>query len=113
MKDVVLARALDDSTFNVLNSCIIFNQIDIINHVQNDISFLKDVVGLYVDEDMLSGGGTKKKEESEKVISHKICCRCRQRRGYYPLRSFRESTCNSAVIKVTNRHGLSFILGSK
>jgi len=62
MKDVVLARALDDSTFNVLNSCIIFNQIDIINHVQNDAGFLREVVGLYVDDDMLSGGGTKKKE---------------------------------------------------
>jgi protein phosphatase-4 regulatory subunit 3 len=60
MKDVVLARALDDSTFNVLNSCIIFNQIDIINHVQHDVGFLREVVGLYVDEDMLSGGGTKK-----------------------------------------------------
>ena len=62
MKDVVLARALDDSTFNVLNSCIIFNQIDIINHVQNDVGFLREVVGLYVDDDMLSGGGAKKKE---------------------------------------------------
>lgn len=62
MKDVVLARALDDSTFNVLNSCIIFNQIDIINHVQHDPGFLREVVGLYVDDDMLSGGGAKKKE---------------------------------------------------
>lgn len=68
MKDVVLARALDDSTFNVLNSCIIFNQIDIINHVQQDVVFLGEVVGLYVDDDMLSGGGLKKetsKSEAE------------------------------------------------
>lgn len=57
LKDVVLARALDDSTFNVLNSCIIFNQIDIIQHVQQDQSFLRDVVRLFVDEDMLTGGG--------------------------------------------------------
>lgn len=59
LKDVVLARALDDSTFNVLNSCIIFNQIDIITHVQQDRSFLKEVVRLYVDEarliDVLGG----------------------------------------------------------
>jgi len=47
LKDVVLARALDDSTFNVLNSCIIFNQIDIITHVQNDVRFLQDVVDLF------------------------------------------------------------------
>ncbi|KAF9464813.1 component of IIS longevity pathway SMK-1-domain-containing protein [Collybia nuda] len=55
LKDVVLARALDDSTFNVLNSCIIFNQIDIITHVQQDYSFLRDIVRLFVDEEMLSG----------------------------------------------------------
>ncbi|KAI0268330.1 component of IIS longevity pathway SMK-1-domain-containing protein [Gloeopeniophorella convolvens] len=48
LKDVVLARALDDSTFNVLNSCIIFNQIDIITHVQNDARFLPDVVNLFL-----------------------------------------------------------------
>ena len=57
LKDVVLARALDDSTFNVLNSCIIFNQIDIISHVQQDQMFLHDVVRLFVDEEMLAGGG--------------------------------------------------------
>ncbi|CAK5262860.1 unnamed protein product [Mycena citricolor] len=55
LKDVVLARALDDSTFNVLNSCIIFNQIDIITHMQQDASFLREVVRLYVDEEMLAG----------------------------------------------------------
>lgn len=65
MKDVVLARALDDSTFNVLNSCIIFNQIDIINHVQQEVTFLKEVVGLYVDEDVLSRGGSQKESDGE------------------------------------------------
>ena len=48
--------------FNILNSCSTFNQIDIINHVQHNIGFLREVVGLYVDDDMLSGGGTKKKK---------------------------------------------------
>ncbi|KAJ7118588.1 component of IIS longevity pathway SMK-1-domain-containing protein [Mycena crocata] len=57
LKDVVLARALDDSTFNVLNSCIIFNQIDIITHVQQDQSFLREVVRLYVDESALNNPG--------------------------------------------------------
>ncbi|EKM79939.1 hypothetical protein AGABI1DRAFT_72653 [Agaricus bisporus var. burnettii JB137-S8] len=56
LKDVVLARALDDSTFNVLNSCIIFNQIDIITHIQSDQMFLKEIVRLFVDEDVLIGG---------------------------------------------------------
>jgi len=56
LKDVVLARALDDSTFNVLNSCIIFNQIDIIAHIQQDQSFLKEIVRLFVDEEVLTSG---------------------------------------------------------
>ena len=53
LKDVVLARAIDDSTFNVLNSCIIFNQIDIINHVQNDPAFLLEVVCTFLDDNMI------------------------------------------------------------
>ncbi|KAF8214082.1 component of IIS longevity pathway SMK-1-domain-containing protein [Mycena galopus ATCC 62051] len=60
LKDVVLARALDDSTFNVLNSCIIFNQIDIITHIQQDQSFLRAVVRLYVDESMLTDAGPRR-----------------------------------------------------
>ncbi|GAW00817.1 duf625 domain protein [Lentinula edodes] len=65
LKDVVLARVLDDSTFNVLNSCIIFNQMDIIQHVQQDNAFLRDIVKLYVDEDMLAGGGRKAQEQQQ------------------------------------------------
>ena len=59
LKDVVLSRAIDDTTFNVLNSCIIFNQIDIITYVQSDPGFLSSIVKLYVDDDMLSGGGVR------------------------------------------------------
>ncbi|KAG8897079.1 Platinum sensitivity protein [Tulasnella sp. 403] len=47
LKDVVLARVLDDPTFNVLNSCILFNQIDIISHIQNDDALLKDLFGRF------------------------------------------------------------------
>ncbi|KIJ20439.1 hypothetical protein PAXINDRAFT_166491 [Paxillus involutus ATCC 200175] len=65
LKDVVLARALDDSTFNVLNSCIIFNQIDIINHVQGDPIFLHEIVRLYVSEEVLSGPKKDPDDEAE------------------------------------------------
>ncbi|THH31907.1 hypothetical protein EUX98_g2284 [Antrodiella citrinella] len=54
LKDVVLARAIDDSTFNVLNSSIIYNQIDIITHVQSDQAFLREVVGMFMDDDLLA-----------------------------------------------------------
>ena len=65
LKDVVLARALDDSTFNVLNSCIIFNQIDIINHIQKDPIFLHDIVRLYVTEEVLAGPRTGSEDEED------------------------------------------------
>ncbi|KAJ8473828.1 hypothetical protein ONZ45_g16156 [Pleurotus djamor] len=80
LKDVVLARVLDDSTFNVLSSCIIFNQIDIIGHVQQDPRFLKEVVGLFFDEDDMVLVGTRRASSSsqgsdarkgKEVLSHK------------------------------------------
>ncbi|KAJ7246580.1 component of IIS longevity pathway SMK-1-domain-containing protein [Mycena haematopus] len=60
LKDVVLARALDDSTFNVLNSCIIFNQIDIITHVQQDQFFLRTLLLLFIDEAVLTDSGPRR-----------------------------------------------------
>jgi protein phosphatase 4 regulatory subunit 3 len=44
LKDVVLAGALDDSTFNMLNSFISSNQIDINNHITQDATFLVDLL---------------------------------------------------------------------
>ncbi len=43
LKDVVMARTLDDPTYNVLNSFILFNQIDIINHIQTDEVLLREL----------------------------------------------------------------------
>ncbi|WVR03282.1 hypothetical protein IAU60_000273 [Kwoniella sp. DSM 27419] len=40
LKDVVLARVLDDPTFNILNGVVFFNQVDIINYIQQNDSFL-------------------------------------------------------------------------
>jgi protein phosphatase 4 regulatory subunit 3 len=54
LKDVVLARALDDSTFTILNACIIYNQTDIITHITTDGIFIREIVRLYVDEEMLA-----------------------------------------------------------
>lgn len=65
LKDVILGRALDDSTFNVLNSYIIFNQIDIINHVQHDERFLSEVVSLFIRPAGAKGKGKEKENEME------------------------------------------------
>lgn len=43
LKDVVLARILDDPTFSVLNSLIFFNQMEIVNHIQTNAPFLREL----------------------------------------------------------------------
>ncbi|KAI9810151.1 MAG: Platinum sensitivity protein [Pycnora praestabilis] len=47
LKDVVLARILDDPTFSVLNSLIFFNQVDIVQHLQANVVFLKELFGVF------------------------------------------------------------------
>jgi protein phosphatase-4 regulatory subunit 3 len=49
LKDVVLARILDDPTFSVLNSLIFFNQVDIVQHLLNNTGFLNDLFGIFAD----------------------------------------------------------------
>jgi protein phosphatase-4 regulatory subunit 3 len=46
LKDVVLARLLDDPTFNILNSFVFFNQVDITSYIQTDDVLLHE---LFVD----------------------------------------------------------------
>lgn len=47
LKDVVLARILDDPTFSVLNSLIFFNQVEIVQHLQSNQSFLKELFTIF------------------------------------------------------------------
>ena len=46
LKDVVLARILDDPTFSVLNSLIFFNQVEIVTHLQANTAFLEELFHL-------------------------------------------------------------------
>lgn len=48
LKDVVLARALDDVIFNSISSTIIFNQIEIVTYIQNEEYFLREVFSIFV-----------------------------------------------------------------
>ncbi|KAL8639845.1 MAG: hypothetical protein Q9228_003165 [Teloschistes exilis] len=50
LKDVVLARILDDPTFSVLNSLIFFNQVDIVSHLQGNNEFLEELFGIINDK---------------------------------------------------------------
>ncbi|KAM3447335.1 hypothetical protein MY3296_008805 [Beauveria thailandica] len=68
LKDVVLARILDDPTFSVLNSLIFFNQVDILSHLQSNAEFLNDLFGIFTASQ--SEYGRKK----EAVLFIQQCC---------------------------------------
>ena len=68
LKDVVLARILDDPTFGVLNSLIFFNQVDIISHLQTNPHYLEELFGIIDSED----NSLKKKRDAVGFIQS--CC---------------------------------------
>lgn len=68
LKDVVLARILDDPTFGVLNSLIFFNQVDIVQHLQQNTSFLKELFSIFSPDNP----DTKRKEQAVHFLQQ--CC---------------------------------------
>ncbi|KAK0547392.1 Platinum sensitivity protein [Tilletia horrida] len=47
LKDVILARVLDDPTFSILNSFVFYNQVDIINYCISNEEFLNELFGIF------------------------------------------------------------------
>lgn len=68
LKDVVLARILDDNTFSVLNSLIFFNQVDIVQHLQANSTFCGELF------DIFSKQGHEAKKKKEAVLFIQQCC---------------------------------------
>jgi protein phosphatase-4 regulatory subunit 3 len=68
LKDVVLARILDDPTFSVLNSLIFFNQVDIVQHLQTNAAFLSELFGIF------SPSNDDQKRKKEAVLFIQQCC---------------------------------------
>lgn len=52
LKDVILARIIDDPTFSMLNSFIFFHQVDIVQHLQSDSVFLSELFALFETPDL-------------------------------------------------------------
>lgn len=68
LKDVVLARILDDPTFSVLNSLIFFNQVDIVQHLHGNAAFLKELFGIFARPE------TEQEQKKEAVLFIQQCC---------------------------------------
>ncbi|GAA5950604.1 hypothetical protein JCM21900_002521 [Sporobolomyces salmonicolor] len=57
LKDVVLARILEDSTFSMLNSAIYFNEVDIVNEVVGERELVGEVFAILDEEEEGQVGG--------------------------------------------------------
>jgi protein phosphatase-4 regulatory subunit 3 len=68
LKDVVLARILDDPTFSVLNSLIFFNQVEIVQHVQSNPAFLEELFKIFTTNDV----DPRRKKDAVQFIQQ--CC---------------------------------------
>ncbi|KAL7628880.1 Platinum sensitivity protein [Parahypoxylon ruwenzoriense] len=68
LKDVVLARILDDNTFSVLNSLIFFNQVDIVQHLQSNATFLAELFNIFKSHQ------PDPKRKKEAVLFIQQCC---------------------------------------
>ncbi|KAK0735804.1 component of IIS longevity pathway SMK-1-domain-containing protein [Apiosordaria backusii] len=68
LKDVVLARILDDPTFSVLNSLIFFNQVDILQHLHMTPGFMTDLFAVFGDPN------EKPLRKKEAVLFIQQCC---------------------------------------
>lgn len=68
LKDVVLARILDDPTFSVLNSLIFFNQVDIVTHLLTNGPFLKELFAIFSPQE------ESQERKKEAVLFIQQCC---------------------------------------
>ncbi len=69
LKDVVLARILDDPTFSVLNSLIFFHQVDIVGHLHANQQFMKDLFDIFAASDE-----ERAEKKREAVLFIQNCC---------------------------------------
>lgn len=72
LKDVILARILEDSTFSMLNSAIYFNEVDIVNEVAGDVVFLRELFGIFDEDENLGAAVPKTEEEEEGLIGPQL-----------------------------------------
>ncbi|KAK4052875.1 Platinum sensitivity protein [Microbotryomycetes sp. JL221] len=69
LKDVVLARVLEDSTFSMLNSAIYFNEVEIVQEIGSDAQFLAELFAIFDQPESTSSPVNKGKQKaSDNVI---------------------------------------------
>ncbi|KAK4055090.1 Platinum sensitivity protein [Microbotryomycetes sp. JL201] len=67
LKDVVLARVIEDSTFSMLNSAIYFNEVDIVQEIGSDNDFITELFALFDDSTASDDKGKQKAGEASNI----------------------------------------------
>ncbi|KAK9356176.1 component of IIS longevity pathway SMK-1-domain-containing protein [Lipomyces doorenjongii] len=70
LKDVVLARLLDDPTFSMLSSMIYFYQVDILNFLQHNEEFTSELFGIFRSSPSSSQGLEDLQREDSEMKEH-------------------------------------------
>lgn len=73
LKDVMLARIIDDPTYTMLNSFIFFHQIDIVQHLQQDQHFIRALFGLFEQPADDSHPESIEKQREAILLLHQFC----------------------------------------
>jgi len=94
LKDVVLARILDDPTFSVLNSLIFFHQVDIVNHIQSNGAFLNELFSIFVTQDQ----GQQRKKDAVLFIQN--CCAVAKNIQAQSRQALFQNFVNSGLLQV-------------
>ncbi|KAK7709457.1 Platinum sensitivity protein [Diaporthe eres] len=97
MKDVVLARILDDPTFSVLNSMIFFNQVEIVQHLQSNGAFLRDLFSIFNPEEK-----TEQLRKKQAVLFIQQCCAIAKNLQIQSRQGFYSSLLNHGLLAVIN-----------
>lgn len=97
MKDVVLARILDDPTFSVLNSMIFFNQVEIVQHLHSNSGFLRDLFAIFTPDG--TADQTKKKQA---VLFIQQCCAIAKNLQVQARQGFYSSLLTHGLLSVIN-----------
>jgi protein phosphatase-4 regulatory subunit 3 len=121
LKDVVLARILEDSTFSMLNSAIYFNEVDIVNEIAGDEQFLHELFSIF-DKDVGGGLVEKKMHEEDEIGPHPprsvetigpqlpIDMQGDQQNGSVVSRHFETPLTSTSSMVITNGHSTQLTL---
>ncbi|RCK55573.1 Serine/threonine-protein phosphatase 4 regulatory subunit 3 [Candida viswanathii] len=84
LKDVVLARFLDEPTFSFITSLIYANQVEIFNYIK-DSSILEKLFKIYEDNDMLQRDMPKKRDGVKMVHQYVLIAKTLQKLDFFSL----------------------------